>query len=189
MSNHLIHLVLQHVYVWTLPSVTIAAIRGGFWQEGDGAKYLCRPGARRGRSLPSSPFGRVGSFARRSCFERGRYTADRTRCQRTERNDFISGIAQSVKTATVDVVCALPNATDNRRENMLPLRLSDWEFIQVVGVGPCLTIVSEVFASSLTNIIRRKLQQLICKGNEWTIDLLHEFKRPTDLDWQANLKM
>ena len=78
MSNQLIHLVLRHVYVWTLPLVTIAAIRRGFWQEGDGAKYLCRPGARRGRSLPSSPFGRVGSFARRSCFERGRNSRSNT---------------------------------------------------------------------------------------------------------------
>ena len=67
---------------------------------------------------------------------KGGGTADRTRCQRTEleRDDFISGIAQSVKTATVDVVVsALPNATGNRRENMLPLRVQfrSWELDRV----------------------------------------------------------
>ena len=40
MSNLLIHLVIQHVYVWMFPLMTIAAIRRAFWQ--DGAKYLCR---------------------------------------------------------------------------------------------------------------------------------------------------
>ena len=131
MSNHLIHLVLQHVYVWTLPSVTIAAIRRGFWQEGDGAKYLCRPG------VPSPHRHLEGWEASHGGpVLKGGGTADRTRCQRTEleRDDFISGIAQSVKTATVDVVVsALPNATGNRRENMLPLRVQfrSWELDRV----------------------------------------------------------
>ena len=96
---------------------------------------------------------------------KGGGTADRTRCQRTEleRDDFISGIAQSVKTATVDVVvCALPNATGNRRENMLPLRvqLRSWELDRVSPLFHGLLVPHQ------QKSLEGKLQLLICKGNE-----------------------
>ena len=96
---------------------------------------------------------------------KGGGTADRTRCHWTEleRDDFISGIAQSVKTATVDVVVrALPNATGNRRENMLPLRvqLRSWELDRV---SP---LFHGRWVPHQQKSLDGKLQLLICKGNE-----------------------